>query len=247
MNVNKGFYRFHNTGHLQEVVCKKGYIEGEIGERSKTDDEPEERIYFSEGLTGVYKIASKMVLDLIYRKRGYDKRQEEINQKARNKEEQTAMLLALEKELKSIHLDETEKEVIFAEFKNFYRNQTYMVVDLQAGEDFSPEDNWSPANMHTRAGVEIPQEKIKIIGVLKGEELKTDGFEVLKNIYANYRDTEDFGENIGTSYYIALLDEIMQKETSEQDKGQDLKIMSLNQYKQMKERTERNQKEGEEK
>ena len=40
MNVNKGFYRFHNTGHLQEVVCKKGYIEGEIGERSKTDDEP---------------------------------------------------------------------------------------------------------------------------------------------------------------------------------------------------------------
>lgn len=246
MNVKEdGFFRFHNTRHLQEVVCNKGYIEGEIGERSKTDDEPVERIYFSKGLTGVYKIASKVMLDLIFRKRGYDKKQEEINHTSEG-EEKVAKMVALEQELKSIRLQEEEQQEIFSEFRDFYENQTYMVVDLQEGEDFSPEDNWSLANMHTKEGVKIPKEKIKILGVLKGDKLETDGFEILKSLYAKYRNEEQFEEDIGESYYIDLLDELLETSVSEQDKMQDLKIMNLDEYKQMNDRGHREEEMGRE-
>lgn len=246
MNVKEdGFFRFHNTKHLREVVCNKGYVEGEIGERSKTDDEPVERIYFSKGLTGVYKIASKVMLDLIFRKRGYDKKQEEINHTAEG-EEKVAKMVALEQELKSIRLEEQEQEEIFSSFKEFYQNQTYMVVDLQEGEDFSPEDNWSLANMHTKEGVKIPKEKIKILGVLKEDELATDGFGILKSLYARYRKQEQFEEDIGESYYIDLLDQLLESSISEQDKRHDLKIMNLDEYKQMKDRTSKEEEMGRE-
>ena len=205
-NIQNNFYHMTPTDNL-ELIRKNG-LQTKTGENCKVDNDNTRRVYFAEGIDGLYQVVSRFM-------KVFEYNQKETDKEKFAKEESNRHDLAEDREKFAEKVSEFSKNNgFFDEFAENLKNYTYLQLDLQENVDFTRNDDerMTKANMYTEKSIDTN----KIHQVILENNPNTTAYDFVKYIYANYqaslRNIEKEASKGDHQYYLQLLDAFMERE-----------------------------------
>lgn len=212
LDIENSFYHITPTRNL-ELIRKNG-LQTQTGENCKMDNDNTTRVYFAEGIQGLYKVISRFMKAF-----EYNQKQTNLEKTEFAEQETERNKLAQNKEMFS------EKVLEFSQDGNFFdkfaenlKSYTYLQLDLQEDIDFvrTDDERMTKSNMYTEKSVEVD----KINQVILDNERSTTAYDFVKYIYANYQDVlwneKENPTNGDAKYYLQLLDAFMDREVQKE-------------------------------
>lgn len=205
MNLEDTFYHLTPTENVKRII-ESGGLKPQTGENCKADDDITIRVYFVEGIDGLYALASRFMKGLEYK--------EYVDDKEKFVQEESIRQELVEDEEKFNHKikEFSTKDGLFDKFAEFLKKHTCLQLDLVEDIDFfrNDDERMTKSNMYTEKGINLS--KINQI-TFDGEN--STAYDMLKYLYKNYneilwnRDNQYGGDR---KYYLQLLDEFMKRE-----------------------------------
>lgn len=213
-NIKNDFYHMTPTINL-ELIRKNG-LQTQTGENCKVDNDNTTRVYFAEGIDGLYQVVSRFM-------KVFEYNQEETDKEKFAKQESERHELAQDREKFTKRVFELSRDNgFFDEFARNLKSYTYLQLDLKEDIDFvrNDDERMTKSNMYTDKSIDVD----KINQVVLDKDKNTTAYDFVKYIYMNYQDDLKNRERNSSKgdhqYYLQLLDAFIEREM-EKEKAKD--------------------------